>query len=185
MTRFDFLHVLASIVIAISMTDIARSWGALLKKREVVRFYWVHIAWSALILLLMAQLWWGMWIYRGVTDWSFFQTAAIVCELLLLGLVAAVITPSKYSDKPIDLEAFFYEVSPVFFTLGALLMLALALVNLIVAKQALLSLENVIRAIAISVAMFGATTRSTLAHTALVASGFVLLLIFVLMHAAR
>jgi len=185
MSRFDFLYVLVSMLIAISIGDIALTWGALLKRRAEVSFYWVHAAWTILVLCLMAQLWWGMWIYRDVDPWSFFQVAAIIAEIVLLLMAAAVLTPGRNRIANLDLEAFFYGISPLFFTLSAILMLVLAIVNLVVAKQPLVSLENVIRAIAISVAMFGATTRSTMAHSILVGTGFVLLLAFVLMHAAR
>ena len=185
MTRFDFLYVLVSIMVAISISDIAMTWGALLKRRAEVQFYWVHIAWTILVLFLMAQLWWGMWIYHDVEAWSFFQMVAIIGEIILLVLAASVLTPSRNSEAPIDLEAFFYDVSPLFFTLSAILMLLLAIVNLVVAKQPLVGAENVIRAIAISVAMFGATTRSAMVHSILVGSGFLLLLVFVLMHAVR
>jgi hypothetical protein len=185
MTRFDFLYVLVSVLIAISISDIALAWGALMKRRTQVQFYWVHVAWTVLVIFLLVQLWWGMWVYRSIETWSFFQMAAIVAEIVLLLLAASVLTPRRGSEGAIDLKAFFYDTSPIFFTLSAVLMLVLAIVNLVVAKHPLLGLENVIRAIAISVAMFGATTRSTLVHSILVGSGFVLLLVFVLTHSAH
>ena len=185
MTRFEILYVLISIIVAFAVTDIASSWGALLRRRASVRFYWIHIAWTVLIVLLVIQLWWGMWTYHDIEDWSFFKMAAIIGETLLLVLTASVITPAKHYNEPIDLQAFFYEVSPIFFTLSAMLMLALALVNLILAQQALLSIENAVRAIAISIAMLGATTRSTIVHTVLVSSGFALLVFFILLQVTR
>lgn len=182
MTRFEFLYVLFSIVIALAVTNMCTSWGALLRRRSVVHFYWVHVAWSVLILFIVMQNWWGFYQYHTVENWSFFAMAVLIGNAILLALTVAVITPSIHPQESTDLQAFFYEVSPVFFSLSALLMFSLALVNSFIAEHPLLSLENVIRAIAISVAMLGAATRSVLVHSILVGSGFVLLTLFVLMQ---
>jgi hypothetical protein len=64
-------------------------------------------------------------------------------------------------------------------------MVTLALVKFFIAGQPLASAENVIRAVAISVAMLGATTRSVRVHTALVGTGFVLLTTFVFLQVVR
>jgi hypothetical protein len=185
MTRFEFLYVLITFVTAFVVVDMATSWSALLRRRAVVRFYWVHVAWSVLIFLVVVQFWWGAWKLQAYEDWSFFSIAAICAELILLILPVSVITPSKHSDGPIDLQEFFYDNSAMFFSLCALLMIALALVNLVYADRPLLSMENVVRAIAISVAMYGATTRSTIVHTGLIVSGVALLVVFILLQAVR
>lgn len=182
MTRFEFLYVLISIVIALAVTNMCASWGALLRNRVAVRFYWVHVAWAVLILFVVIQYWWGFFQYRSVEEWSFFSMAALIGNTILLALTVSVITPSRNLKEHVDLQDFFYEISPVFFSLSALLMLFLALVNWFIGENPLLSIDNVIRAIAISVAMLGATTRSTLVHSILVGSGFVLLILFILMQ---
>lgn len=185
MTRFEFLYVLISIIVAVAVTDMVSSWGALLRRRAVVRFYWVHVAWAVLILFIVMQYWWGFWQYHVIEDWSFFAMAALIGNSILLAFTVSVITPDRRVDAPVDLQAFFYEISPMFFSLSAMLMFALALVNLFVGERPLLSADNAIRAVAISVAMLGATTRSTLVHSLLVGSGFVLLTLFILMQVAR
>ncbi len=184
MSRFDFLYVLVSLVVAFIVTDMGTSWAALLRKRAVVQFYWAHTAWSVLIMLLVTQLWWGLWRYHTMEQWPFFSVAAIVAEMFLLVLTTSVITPPKRTDAAVDLKAFFFEVSPVFFALGAALMVVLALINVTIGDQPLLRMENVIRAVAISVAMYGAISRSTMVHSILVATGFTLLVFFIVVRVA-
>jgi hypothetical protein len=113
---------------------------------------------------------------------SFFAMAMLIGNVVLLTLTVSVITPSRKLEGPPDLQEFFYDISPVFSSLSALLMFFLAVANSVIASHPLLSLENVIRAIAISVAMLGASTRSVLVHSILVGSGFVLLTLFTLVQ---
>jgi hypothetical protein len=185
MTRFEFLYLVISLITTLIATDTARSWGALLRRRVAVQFYWIHIAWSVLILFVLIQNWWTFWQYRFVQDWPFLAMAALIGNFLLLAIMVSIITPARQFGERLDLEKFFYEVSPVFFTLIAVLMVTLALVKFFIAGQPLASAENVIRAVAISIAMLGAMTRSVRVHTALVGTGSVLLTSFVFLQVVR
>ncbi len=185
MTRFETLHLLVTVVFGFLATDMVLCWAALLRRRRLVKFYWVHVAWSVLILMLAMQFWWGVWRLNTLADWSFFSAAAIFLELVLLVLAASVITPSRYNTERIDLRDLFYENSPVFFTICALLMIVLATVNLFIGDRNLLSMENALRAIGISVAMVGAMTRSEKVHSVLLVSGATLLVVFVLLQVVR
>jgi hypothetical protein len=185
MTRFEFLYLAVSVITALIATGAARSWGALLRRRVVVKFYWIHIAWSALVLFVLMQNWWTFWQYRVIQDWPFLAATAVIGNFLLLAMAVSVITPGRQFGERLELEKFFYEISPVFFTLIAMLMVTLGLVKFFVVGQPLASVENVIRAIAISVAMLGATTRSTKVHTGLVSTGFALLIVFIVLQVTR
>ncbi|MBW2386077.1 MAG: hypothetical protein JRG92_20790 [Deltaproteobacteria bacterium] len=55
MSRFEYLSVLISIVIALGLNEVTKSWGRLLQDRRHVRFSLLHGFWSAFILLLMIQ----------------------------------------------------------------------------------------------------------------------------------
>ena len=185
MTRFDFLYLVISLIIALVATDMVRSWATFIKNRAQIRFYWVHAAWSALMLFAAIQYWWGFWQYHSVENWSFFPMGALVAQTLLLALILSVITPSRRMEGNLDLQEFFYHVSPVFFSLGGAILVMLALNNFFVGDRPLLSFENAVRAIGITVTMLGATTRSVKIHTALVSTGFVLLTGFILLQVTR
>ena len=185
MTRFEFLYLVISLITTLVATDTMRSWGAMLRRRASVQFYWIHIAWSVLILFVLIQNWWTFWQYRVIEDWSFFAMAALISNFLLLAITVNVVTPARQFGDRLDLKNFFYEVSPVFFSLIALLMVTLTLVKFFIANQPLVSIDNVVRAVAISVAMLGATTRSVKVHSVLVGSSFALLIFFVLLQVAR
>ena len=177
MTRFEFLYLVISLITTLVATDTMRSWAAMLRRRASVQFYWIHVAWSVLILFVLIQNWWTFWQYRVIEDWSFFAMAALIGNFLLLAITVSVVTPARQFGERLDLKNFFYEVSPVFFSLIAVLMVTLTL--------ALVSIDNVVRAIAISVAMFGAISRSVKVHSVLVGSSFALLIFFVLVQVAR
>ena len=145
MSRFEYLSVLISIVIALGMSEIASTWGRLLRARERVDFYWLHSFWSAFMVLMMVQFWWGFWEFRVVESWSFPGLVAVVAESLVLVLAAMALLPGPDQGGSIDLRAHYFAQCRVFFTLGALLLLLLTLVDALIGRQPFLHPENAVR----------------------------------------
>lgn len=177
MSRFEYLSVLISIVVALGMSEIVVSWGNLLRHRHEVTFYWIHTFASALVMLLLVQFWWGFWVYRELADWSFVALLAIVSEAIVMVLAASVITPSRASTR-IDLKAFYFQNVNVFLVLMAILMVLLAVIDATAGNQPVLHLENLIRGAAVALIVGLMLTRSEVVHGAAIVLGFVLLTVF-------
>ena len=152
MSRFEYLSVLISIVIALGMSEIVSTWGRLLRARERVDFYWLHGFWTVFMLLMMVQFWWGFWEFRVVESWSFLGLVAVVSESLVLVLAAMVLLPGPDQGGSIDLRSHYFAHCRVFFSLGALLLLLLTLVDALIGGQPFLHLENAVRLPAIILA---------------------------------
>ncbi|MFL7807358.1 MAG: hypothetical protein AB8I80_01935, partial [Anaerolineae bacterium] len=51
MAPFEYIALLASIIIALGLTRILTGLGQLLQLRGAVRSYWVHVVWTVNVLL--------------------------------------------------------------------------------------------------------------------------------------
>jgi hypothetical protein len=179
MTRFEYLSVLVSIVIALGMSEVVAAWGRLLRRRREVRLCGIHAAWSLFALILMAQMWWGFWSYRIVEDWTFLGLLMVIADALLMVLAALVITPSDRVEPGLDLHEFFFASRRLFFGLGTLLLVQLAASDAIVASQPWLHPENGVRLAGIGLVAIAARSDNVKLHRAIVAIGFVLLAGFI------
>lgn len=175
MSRFEYLSVLVSIVIALGISEIVSSWGRLIQSRALVRFSWVQAFWSAFAVVLMVQFWWGFWEFRVVEHWSFPGLLAVVTECLVLVLAGMVLVPGGRITEPIDLGEHYTAHSPIFFGLGALLLVQLSLIDRFVGGQPFLHPENAFRLPGVAVAIVGATARSEKVHLGLAVLASVLL----------
>ncbi len=118
MTQFEFLTVFISIVLAFGVSDILSSWGEQIRLRNHVRRYGVHAAWSGLLIIVMIQVWWSLWILRERTDWTFPEYLVLIIPYLTIALIAYVSTPSL-EDGDRDIERYYYDNSPWIFSLAA------------------------------------------------------------------
>jgi len=164
MSRFEYLSVLISMVIALGLTEITVSWGRLLQRRCEVNFSWLHTFWSAFVVLMMIQFWWGFWNFRVVEDWTLASLLAVVAETITLVLCALQLVPRRSATGAIDLEDLYFANARVFFILAVIVMIQFCAWDVIVLGIPVFHAENLIRASAAVVSGFMAWNLDARLH---------------------
>ena len=67
---FDYFGVLISVIFGLALTHLLRGLGRLIQKRHETRLYWVHIVWTINLVLFVLAIWWGMYWWKGLQDWT-------------------------------------------------------------------------------------------------------------------
>jgi hypothetical protein len=179
MSHFEYLSVLLSIVIAFAMSEALSGWGQMIRMRDRVRVYPLHLGWSVMTVLMMVQWWWGFWQYRIVLDLGFFGFLAVLSEPITLVLLAFVLTPHPAELGGRDLRAEYFRNRRWIFGLAALLLVELVVVDALVAGQPFWHPENAIRGAGLGMlAVLGISENERL-HQALLTLAYVLLVVFV------
>jgi hypothetical protein len=119
MEAFGYVSVIFSVVIGLGMSHILTGATELVKARQRVRFYWVHLLWVALIFVAHIFLWWTMWNLRLVRNWNFFSFLLLLLAPVLLYVAAAFLIPRVEPSTSIDLREYFYANQPAFFSVNA------------------------------------------------------------------
>lgn len=167
MSRFEYVSVLVSIVIALGVTEVTIAWGRLIQHRDRVRFSWLHGFWSAFSLFLMIQLWWGFWNFRTVESWSLLALLAVVTEAIALVLCALVLVPRSFDDAAAcDMGALYRRNARPFFLIAAWLITQFTLVDVQVLGMPLLHPENAMRVPGVALALVAGLSDDPRVHTA-------------------
>jgi len=178
MSRFEYLSVLISIVIALGITEVTISWGRLLQHRSRVRFSALQLFWSTFLLFLMVQFWWGFWDYRTVDDWSLASLLIFVTEGIALVLCAIVLSPDRMISGDVDLEDLYYENARPFFLLAAVFLALSTVGDTFVLGVPFGHTENLTRLGGIGLVGFAASSTDRRVHIGLPIVAVVLLAIF-------
>ncbi len=93
MTKFEFLMMIASVVVAVGMTEIIGGWGRLARTPAKVKFDWLLFGWALVILLLGILYWLGMWAYVEVPMEYVGEIYFLVFPTLFFVLAAFGVTP--------------------------------------------------------------------------------------------
>tara|TARA_B110000858_G_scaffold196741_1_gene256286 strand:+ start:1339 stop:1902 length:564 start_codon:yes stop_codon:yes gene_type:complete len=119
MTLFEFLIALASVVIAMAITEIFAGWGRLLRAKNAPRIDWLHLGWCLVITLYAIQFWVSLWPYHDLEFTYIYQVWSLIFPALFIVLVAYAITPDEWQAESIDLRDYYMSQNkPVFLGLA-------------------------------------------------------------------
>jgi len=103
---FEFLMVLAGLVVAIAMTEIVSGWGRLLRTTVDVQWDWLHFGWGLCLLMLSLQYWVGMWPYHQINFEYLGQVSFLVLPTLFFVSAAYALTPEIPTQGRINCGSF-------------------------------------------------------------------------------
>lgn len=99
--------MIASVVVAIGMTEVAGGWGKMVRTPARVNFDWLHLGWTIYILLLAIQYWIGMWSYNQLEVTYVGQIYFLVIPTIFLVIAAYAITPDVPLEGEFDTRAYY------------------------------------------------------------------------------
>ena len=114
MTLFEYLGVLLSVVMGLGLTHVLIGFSKLIHHRGEVRVYWVHVLWAVNVIVFIVAIWWGMFWWSRLEDWTFFEFLFVLLYSTILFLLASVLYPWDVPER-YDFEEHFYRHRPWFF----------------------------------------------------------------------
>jgi hypothetical protein len=93
MSMFDYVMVLASVIIGLTLTQLLQGVARIVQRPQQHRVYWVHLVWVA-ILFVTAVLWWW-WEFKFVHEqvWTIELYLFVLCFAVVLYFFGAVLFP--------------------------------------------------------------------------------------------
>jgi hypothetical protein len=111
---FDYFGVLISVIFGLALTHLLRDVGRIIQLRQETQAYWVHIVWTLNCVIFVLAIWWGMYWWKGLQDWSaewFFFIAGYAVAIFMW---AYVLFPAEFAPG-VNFENYFYENRRWFF----------------------------------------------------------------------
>ncbi len=164
MSQFEYVIAFVSILLALAVAEMLAGLGRLIRERDHVQVYWVHVAWMLLAILATTQNWWIMWGIRTHEFASYFEFLAMILPQLSFVLVAFLLSPPVSSDRHFDLREYYFRqikwISPLF----AAFLLGIAVYRSVLGVEKLFTLINGIRIVVAGLVVTLGFTKSPRVH---------------------
>ena len=144
MNKFSFFITFISLFVAIGISDLLLSLHKLIRIRKEIKWYWLLMLWALIILLLVMNMWFGIYHYFDMalvnTSGGFF---IFILPIIFLLLASFAILPDK--PKPgIDLKDWYFNQKTYIFSLLLLNFISFSVVKALqIGIQALVPLSIV------------------------------------------
>jgi len=118
MSLFEFIMVLASIIVGMSLTELLSGIADSITRRNRREFSWTHVLLSIGLLLAIIQTWWELWEFHEVDSWMFPSLLLMLSPSIILYLVSRIMNPGR--DFKTSVEKYYYRNAPQIWILIAI-----------------------------------------------------------------
>jgi len=181
---YEHVLVVMSIVLGLAVTQLLKGAAQLYRARARVRTYWLHWAWTALLVVFSLLLWWTYWNYRSITDWNFLRFVLYLSPVVTFYFLSSIAFPDP-ADGVADLEAYYFSNRTGFFGTFAAYAVLAALTAMIVRGLPLLDPSNFFRVGMVLLLLVAMRSSNARVHAALFVVAAGLLLAFILLFQFR
>jgi len=185
MDAFSYLSVLMSVVLGLAIQQILQGYRAIALARRRVRLYWPTIAWSVLLLAMIAQHWWASFGLAAPREWTFPAFAVILVTAALIYMMAALVLPDVGADGSMDLRDHYWREVPTFFAVGAAAVLSSIVREIILEGRPPLGFNLVFHIIFLAMTLTAIAVRREWLHKLFAGTMVGLFLIYISLLFAR
>lgn len=175
---YEHVVVVMSIVLGLAVTQLLKGAAQLYRSRNRVRTWWLHWAWTALLMVFSLFIWWTYWNYRQITDWTFLRFVLYLSPAVVFYFLSSIAFPDS-ADQVKDLREYFISNRVGFFGTFAVYAILAGLTAILVRGLPVTDVSNVFRIGMVLLMIVGMRSTSARAHTALFVIAAAMMLAFI------
>jgi len=111
---FEYLGILIAVILGLALTHLVRGLSRLIHIRRTAKIWWPHILWTINILIYVLGVWWGMFWWNSLHEWTVQQFFFIATYCTILFLLASMLYPPE-CPHDFDSERYFLDNKNWFF----------------------------------------------------------------------
>lgn len=181
---YEHVLVVMSIVLGLAVTQLLKGAAQLYRARARIRTYWLHWAWTALLVVFSLFLWWTYWNYRSITEWTFLRFVLYLSPAVTFYFLSAIAFPDP-ADGVTDLRAYYFSNRPGFFGTFAAYAVLAGLTAMVVRGLPVLDPSNSFRVGMVLLMVVAMRASSARVHAVLFGVAASLLLAFIALFQFR
>ena len=167
MSIFEFILVMASLIIAIGITVLLRHLAAIVINRQTIEISGIAIGWMVFHFLSATAMWWTFWDYIGV-EWTFpLYMYVLLCPTLQF-LAISMLVSTDITKPDASLLSTFEQIRFPYMVLMALFQVTIAWDGWVLGVEPFWNELRSVQAVAVSIYVVGALTTKLAIHRILV-----------------
>lgn len=182
----EYQHVLAvmSIVLGLTVTQLLKGAAQVYRTRAKVRTYWLHWAWTMLLVVFTLLLWWTYWNYRSISEWTFLRFMLYLSPAVAFYFLSSLAFPDP-SEGVTDLRQYYFANRAGFFGSFAVYAVLAGITAMVVRQMPASDPSNVYRVGMITLMLILMRSANERVHAALFVVAAVLMASFIVIFQFR
>ena len=179
MDLFEFIMVLASIIVGMSLAELLSGIADSITRRNNREFSWIHLLLSCGLLIAIIQTWWELWDFHDTTEWAFPNLLLMLSPSVILFLIARILNPGR--DFNASVENYYYRNAPQIWILIAVGVFIGNIFRTIILDSKIFIVDNLSAVPLILISIILIISSNRLLHKILILATIILVLLDVLL----
>jgi hypothetical protein len=103
--------ILISVIIGLALSEVLTGAASLLRVRETVSFYWIHVFFQFGVFFALLQQWWESWDLVNVAVIDLWSAILLLFPSVVLFLIAHLLFPRPAENT--DLKSYYFKQAPI------------------------------------------------------------------------
>ena len=164
---FEFVLVMASLILAIGITVLLRHVASIVTNRHSIEHDGVAIAWMAILFLSATSMWWSFWDYIEV-DWTYPLYMYLLACPTLQFLAISMLVSTDTSKPGASLMATYVRIRLPFMVLMAVVQVLISWDGWVFGVEPFWNSLRMVQVVVIAIYVVGAMTSKRAVHKILV-----------------
>lgn len=117
MSKFEFIMMFVSVVVAFAMAELLMGWGKLIRARQRLTRPGLLAGWSIWLLFIMTYHYLGFWEYQAHNFTKVSSMMLFLAAPIMMVLLTFVLTPDLRHFQKMDLEEHYFQIKNWFFVM--------------------------------------------------------------------
>lgn len=117
MSKFEFIMMFVSVVVAFAMAELLMSWGRIIRNRQRISQPWLLAGWSAWLLTIMTYHYLGFWEYQAYDFTRVGPMLLFLAAPIMMVLLTYALMPEIRHYKTTNLQEHFFQQKNWFFAM--------------------------------------------------------------------
>lgn len=157
----EYLMIFVAIIFGYVGAEYFIGWGAMIRNRKQIRFYWPHVLWTVFAFTLFMQNWYGIWPRTKYINESFFYFFYTLFPILIFHIISVLLFPAFRSDKTYDMKRFFFGNTRWLYSIFAIYFLLTITSSFVYKDAGNVLMQNAIRGLGMLLSLLAAWFHKT------------------------
>jgi len=117
LSKFEFIMMFVSVVVAFAMAELLMGWGKLIRARQRLTRPGLLAGWSIWLLFIMTYHYLGFWEYQAHNFTKVSSMMLFLAAPIMMVLLTFVLTPDLRHFQKMDLEEHYFQIKNWFFVM--------------------------------------------------------------------
>lgn len=166
-SQVEYLTVFNAIIFGVIASEFFNGWGSMVRHRDTIKVYWLHLAWTIFSFLTLIQNWFAIWPRTEYVNDNILIFLWSLVPMFLFHLISVILFPTGENIPNLDFEVYYKKNSRALYFLFSMYLVSTVIGPVVFKDVGNVFEQNILRLVGLALCLLGAYLNKVIWYQAL------------------